>query len=437
MKTKLIIVALLAFATGASAQQTWSLQDCIRYAIEHSLNIRKQEIAKQQQEIELNTAKLSRLPNLNGSASQSFNFGRGLNDENTYTDRNTQNTSFGLNTDVPLFTGLQIPNNIALSKLNLKAATEDLRKAKEDIGIEVTSSFLQVLFNEEIYKVALGQVSLSKEQASRLERLGEVGKASIAEVYEAKARLAQDEMSAVQTDNNRKLALLDLTQLLELPSPDHFSVTAPREETDIKVLPVPETVFNQAVTTKPGILAAQYRVEGARKNIRIAQSSYYPQLSLGAGLNTEYYHLEGIENRTFRYQLDNNFSKYVGFTLKVPLFNRMETRNRVKIARLQHITQSIQLEETKKGLYKEIQQAYYNALAAQAKYTSSRTAVEANQAAFRLMNEKYNEGKASFVEYNEIKQNLMKATSEQIQAKYDYLFRNKILDFYKGVDLAL
>lgn len=437
MKTKIIILTLLGFSSGIFAQQSWTLQDCIRYATEHSLNIQKQEATRQQREIELNTTKLSRLPNLNGSASQSFNFGRGLNETNTYTNRNTQNTNFGLSTDIPLFTGFQIPNNIALNKLDLKAAIEDLRKAKEDIGIEVTSSFLQVLFNEEIYKVAQGQVSLSKEQASRLERLGEAGKASVAEVCEAKARLAQDEMSAVQANNNWKLSILELTQLLELPSPDNFTTAAPDEEVILKTLALPENVFNQAVTAKPVILAAQYRLKGAEKNIRIAQSGYYPQLSFGAGLNTEYYNLEGIENKPFGNQLNNNFSKFVGFTLKVPLFNRMETRNRIKTARLQRFTQSIQLEEAKKGLYKEIQQAYYNALAAQAKYTSSGSAIEANEAAFKLMSEKFAEGKASFVEYNEVKQNLMKATSERIQAKYDYLFRVKILEFYQGSELIL
>lgn len=437
MKTRIVILVLLTFASGISAQQSWALKDCIRYAIENNLSIRKQEVTRLQQEVELNTAKLSRLPNLNGSTSQTFNFGRGLNDENTYTDRNTRNTMFGLNTDVPLFTGFQIPNNIALNKLNLKAATEDLRKAKEDISIEVTSSFLQVLFNEEIYKVAQGQVSLSKEQAIRIEQLGEVGKASVAEICEARARLAQDEMSAVQANNNWRLSVLDLTQLLELSSPDLFIAVAPKEDVCLKGLPTPEEIFNRAVVAKPVILAAQYRLEGTQKNIRIAQSGYYPQLSFGAGLNAEYYHIEGIENKPFGSQLNNNFSKYIGFTLKVPLFNRMETRNRIKTARLQYFTQSIQLEETKKELYKEIQQAYYSALAARTKYTSSRTAVQANEAAFKLMSEKYVEGKASFVEYNEVKQNLMKATSEGIQAKYDYLFRIKILDFYWGVELDI
>ena len=172
----------------------------------------------------INTAKYSRLPNLNGNVGQSFNFGRALQADNTYGDRNTKNTNFSLSTSIPLFTGLRIPNNIALSKLNLKAAIEDLNKAKEDISISVTSAYLQILFNEELAKVAHSQVELSREQLKSKEAYFNNGKASEAEVYEARARVAQDEMSAVQADNNYQLALLELSQLLELPTPDGFGV---------------------------------------------------------------------------------------------------------------------------------------------------------------------------------------------------------------------
>lgn len=437
MKAKLIILSLL-IALGAGAQERWSLRQCIDYAIEHNIEVKQQEVNRDQQKVELNTVKYSRLPSLNGSASQSFGFGRTTSPvDNSYINMNTTGTSFGINTDIPLFTGLQIPNNIALSKLNLKAATEDLNKAKEDISIQVTSVFLQVLFNEEICKVAAEQVKLSKEQYNRMKRMNEVGKSSIAELYEAKSRLAQDELSVVQAENNRQLALLDLSQLLELPSPEGFAILSPKSETDFYLLTSPEEVYNMAVMTKPGILAAQYRLAGALKSVRIAQSSFYPQLSFGAGINTGFNTISGQEHNSFGTQLSDNLYKSIGFTLSIPLFNRLSTRNRVKSARLQHFSQSLQLDNVKKGLYKEIQQAYYNAVAAQAKYTSSGTAMEAAQESFKLMSEKYEQGKATAVEYNESKTNLLKSTSDRIQAKFDYLFRTKILDFYKGEPLEL
>lgn len=437
MKRTILIGCVMASVCGIQAQEAWDLQKCIEYAIEHNLSIKQQEATRHQSEVELNTAQWSRLPNLNGNVGQSFNYGRALQADNTYGNRNTANTNFSLGTNIPLFTGLQIPNNIALAKLNLKAATEDLKKAKEDISIQVASYYLQALFNEELAKVAQNQVKLSKEQLDRKVAFFKNGKASEAEVYEAKSRLAQDEMSAVQADNNYRLALLDLSQLLELPTPEGFTIVAPPTEEVTGQLSLPDEVYSQAMTNKPSIKAAQYRLEGADKSIRIAQSGYYPQLSFGAGLSTNYYKMSGIETASFNSQWRQNFNKYLQFSLSIPLFNRFATRNRVKSARIQKNALQWRLEESKKTLYKEIQQAYYNALAAEAKYRSSQSASEASEASFKLMSEKYANGKATATEYNEMRTNWMKALSDHIQARYEYIFRSKILDFYKGKPLEL
>nr|WP_321375044.1 TolC family protein [uncultured Bacteroides sp.] len=437
MKKYIILIAVLLVSGGSFAQQSWTLKDCVEYALKHNIQIQKQEIANEQQKIALNTAKNQRLPNLNGSASQSFSFGRAASPvDNSYVDNNSSNSSFGINTSIPIFTGFQIPNNIELSKLNLKAATEDLNKAKEDISVNVTSAFLQVLFNEELCKVATEQINLSKEQLDRMSRLEEVGKASIAQVYEAKATLAQDELAAVQAENNRKLAILDLTQLLELSSPEGFSVVSPEMEPEFQALSTPEDIYSLAMVNKPAVLAEQYRLQGMDKNIKIAQGAYYPTLSFNGGLSSGYYTMSGITGRNFGQQLGDNFNKYFGLSLSIPIFNRYETRNKVKTARLNYSTQALQVEESKKSLYKEIQQAYYSAVAALAKFNSGKTAVEASEASFKLMREKYENGKATSVEFSQVKVNFMKASSDQIQAKYDYLFRAKILDFYKGLSLT-
>ena len=438
MKRTVISLSLtLLGAFQLQAQETWNLQRCITHAIEHNLSIKQKEAARNQSEVELNTAQWSRMPNLNGNIGQSFNFGRALQADNTYGNRNTRNTNFSLGTNIPLFTGMQIPNNIALSKLNLKAATEDLAKAKEDISIQVASYFLQVLFNEELTKIARNQVALSQEQLDRKVAFFQNGKASEAEVLEAKSRLAQDQLSLVQAENNHQLALLDLSQMLELPSPENFRISVPDINGFTTDLSMPEEVYAQAMMNKPAIKAAQYRLQGAEKSIKIAQSGYYPQLSFGAGIGTNYYHLSGIENAPFSTQWDQNMNKYLQFSLSIPIFNRFQTRNRVKSARIQHTALSWQLEESKKALYKEIQQAYYNALAAESKYKSSQSASESAEASFRLMSEKYANGKASATEYNEMRTAWMKALSDGVQAKYEFMYRSKILDFYKGVPLVL
>ena len=441
MKNITLLAAVAAFSVllPCKAQEAWSLEKCIDYAIEHNLTVKQQEAARDKNAIDLNTARWSRLPDLNGSASHSFNFGRSLQSNNTYQSINTQSTGFSVSTSIPLFTGMQIPNTVALSKLNLQAAVEDLNKAKEDISIQVTSAYLQVLFNQELAKVAHDQAALSKEMLVQKEAFFRNGKASESEWLEAKARVAQDRLSAVQADNSLSLALLDLSQLLELPSPDNFRIAAPdvKMERLEKGLTSPADIYNQAVLTKPAVMAAMYRLQGAAKSVKIAQSAWYPQLSFGAGLSTNYYKMSGRENARFRTQLRDNFSQYVGFSLSVPIFNRLSTRNKVRSARLDQTTLAWQLEETKKSLYKEIQQAYYNAANSRTQYYSSETAQEAAESSFELMKKKYINGKANATEYNEARTNWMKALSDCIQAKYEYLFRTKILDFYKGTPLTL
>lgn len=438
MKQAILFISLLLISIGGKAQERWSLRRCIDYAIEHNINIRRTANAVEQSAVEANTAKWARLPNLNGSAGQSWNWGRtqtAVKNEETgdystvYVNTSSQGSNLNLSTSIPLFTGLQIPNQYALAKLNLKAATADLAKAQEDIAINVASAYLQVLFNQELQQVAESQVELSLQQQARITRLADMGKASMAEVAEAKARVAQDQMTAVQARNNYELALLDLSQLIELESPEGFLLESPDVSFALQQLTPPDEIYQTALTNKPAIQAAEYRLEGSKHSIRIAQSAYYPQLNLNGSLGTNYY---STINRTFRQQMGDNFSKYVGLSLSVPIFNRFSTRNRVRSARLQRDNYELQLTETKKTLYKEIQQAWYNAVAAESKYSSSHTAAEAGAESFRLMSEKYENGKANAVEYNEAKQNLMRAQSDELQAKYEYLFRSKILDFYKG-----
>ncbi len=438
MKQAILFISLLLISIGGKAQERWSLRRCIDYAIEHNINIRRTANAVEQSAVEANTAKWARLPNLNGSAGQSWNWGRtqtAVKNEETgdystvYVNTSSQGSNLNLSTSIPLFTGLQIPNQYALAKLNLKAATADLAKAQEDIAINVASAYLQVLFNQELQQVAESQVELSLQQQARITRLADMGKASMAEVAEAKARVAQDQMTAVQARNNYELALLDLSQLIELESPEGFLLESPDVSFALQQLTPPDEIYQTALAQKPAIQAAEYRLEGSKHSIRIAQSAYYPQLNLNGSLGTNYY---STINRTFRQQMGDNFSKYVGLSLSVPIFNRFSTRNRVRSARLQRDNYELQLTETKKTLYKEIQQAWYNAVAAESKYSSSHTAAEAGAESFRLMSEKYENGKANAVEYNEAKQNLMRAQSDELQAKYEYLFRSKILDFYKG-----
>lgn len=430
---------LLVFTVTASAQQPWTLRQCIDYALEHNIQVKQQDVNRLQRELDVSTAKNSRLPDLSASASENFSFGRGLTAQNTYTNTNTSSTSFGLNTSVPLFTGYRIPRTLELQKLNLEAATADLEKAKNDIRMQVAQAYVQILYNMELCDVAKRQISIDSLHVHRLTEMMRNGKASGTEVAQQEASLAQSRLTATQADNDYRLSLLTLSQLLELPSPESFTIS--RDVAVPEVLPSmdlisPDAIYQEALMIKPEIQAEQYRLEGTLKSIDIAKSAKLPNLSFQAGLGSNYYKTSGYPTDGFFKQLNNNFSQYIGLSLSVPIFNRYETRNNIKSAQLNRYNQQLQLDNVKKGLYKEIQQAYYNAVAAQAKYESSAEAKRSQEEAFRLMSAKYEYGKANITEFNEAKNNLMKAESDLVRAKYEYLYQRALTDFYRGRELS-
>lgn len=435
-------LTLFAFIIGAwlqaAAQQAreWNLTECVQYALAHNLNIRQQEDNVRLQEISLSTSRNSRLPDLNGSIGENFSFGRALTSDNTYLNRNTNSTSFSLGTSLPLITGGRIPADIKMRKLNLQAALQDYAHARENVALSVTSSYLEAIYQKDLVQVAERQVELSRAQVRRMELLFQNDKASEAELSQIRATLANDELSLTQQRNSYLLALLELSQLLELETPDGFDVIRP-EAGDVKgeELPSPELVYSEAVGVKPEILAEQIRLQSAEKSVLIAKSAWYPSLHFNAGLGSSYYKTSGFEARGFGSQLHDNFNQYLGVSLSVPVFNRFATRNNVRSARLQVHSQQIKLDLAKKQLYKEIQQAYYNAVAASRQCGSSDEALASANTAFQLMQLKYENGKATATEYQDAKTKLMRAESQQIQSRYTYLFRKKILEFYRGREL--
>ncbi len=439
MKQSIIItLALLSAPLATIGAHEWTLKECADYAVAHNISVRQYENARRQQELRLSTARNSRLPSVDAGVGQNFAFGRGLTSDNTYTNRNTASTSVSLSTSVPLFTGFQIPNSIQLNKLNLEAAVADLAKAKEDIRMQVAKAYVEILYGMEIRDVAHRQVAIDSMQVERLREMAGNGKASEAELSQQKAAMAQSKLTATQADNSYQLALLALSQLLELPSPEGFAIVRP----DVSQLPLPgvqpvspDVVYAEALGVKPDIQAQQLRLQGMEKQVKIAQSELLPQLSLSAGLGTSYYKVYGFGSEAMGRQFKHNFNQYIGLNLSVPIFHRFATRNSIRSARIDRETQQLQLDNAKKTLYKEIQQVYYNAVAARSKYESSGQAALSSGDAFELMKAKYENGKANITEFNEAKNRFLKAQSDLVQARYEYLYQTSLLEFYRGNEL--
>ena len=454
----LIICSILCIGIYAQDTKKWTLEECINYAIEHNIDIRQRELNRQNAAIDVNTAKMSRLPNLNANVGQNWSFGRGLTEKNIYEIQTLSNTGLGISSSTPVFTGFRISNEIEKSKLDLEAAGQNLEKAKEDLALNVASLFLQALFNRELLKVNEEQLSLSNSQIERTEHLIEAGKVPESQLFDIKAQVAKDEVSVTQARNNLQLSLLELAQNLELEHNISFDVEAPELgdvfESNIQSILPPAHIYDNAVGFKPQIKEQELRTESAKKSLKIAQSGYIPTLSLGLGYNNGYYYnytMEGrkIENsidpanpttwhnESFSNQIKNNAGQYISLNLNIPIFNRFVIRNQVKTAKLNIENQQLALENVKKTLFKEIQTAYLNAVAAQEKYRSSNKSVAASQESFKSAQERYETGKSSVFEFNEAKTKFIQSLSEEIQSKYDFIFRSKILDFYNGLQIKL
>jgi outer membrane protein len=440
----LLFFVLVAAVPPVHAQtKQWSLEECIRYALDHNIVIQQIKIQKDVANVNLNTAQSSRLPDLSANAGQNWSFGRTQIQSGLYENQSQSNTSISIGTSIPIFTGFRIPNEIAKNKLDLEAAIQSLEKAKEDLALNIASLYLQVLFNKELLKINQEQLNLSLEQVDRTKILTDVGKAPLSQLYDIEAQVANDKVSVIQAENNLKLSLLDLAQGLELEQNADIDVLVP-EYKDVVLehlssVQPPIVVYNNAIQIKPAIKEQEYKVESAEKTLKIAQSGYYPTLSLSAGYGSNYFYLykNNFINNTLPDQLKNNASEYIGLNLSIPIFSRFSVRNQVKNAQFSINNQQLSLDNAKKTLFKEIQTAYLNAVAAQEKYKASQQAIKATSESFNYAKERYETGKSSVFEFNEAKTKLVRSRSEEVQSKYDYIFTTKILDFYNGIPIKL
>lgn len=435
MKDKILLAALLSASLSAHAQ--WTLERCVAYAQEHNITLRQQENQTRQRELDVSTARNARLPDLNAGASESFSFGRGLTADNTYTNNSTNSTSLSLSTSVPLFTGGRIPAQLRLARLNLEAATADLTKARESMALQVAQQYIQAVYGEELVAVARRQVSIDSLQVERLKALLANGKASRAELAQQEATLAASLVTLTTTESDRRLALLNLSQLLELPTADGFTVAMPTTAPAAAALPSPDDIFAEAVGVKPEIAVEQLRLKGTECSVQIARAALYPQLSLNGNIGTNYYKTSGFHGDSFGRQFKNNFNQGIGLSLSIPIFNRLQTRNSIRSARIDSDNQRLALENAKKTLYKEIQQVWQNSVNADARLASSLVAKQSSTEAFELVKAKYENGKATVTEFNEAKNTLLKAESDATRARCECLYQRSLIQFYRGQKLTL
>ncbi len=432
----------LVVVSESQAQNTWDLQKCFDYAMENNIQIKRQSVNAKYYENQVQQAKDDKLPNLNAELSNDYSFGRSLQYDNTYDNINSTSVSGVLNTNLTLFNGMTLTNTVKQYELDLEATLMDLEKTKDDIMLSIAAEYLEILFAEEIELVAQANIEITKSQIERTQQLVNAGSAAKGALLEIEAQLAREELELVNAQNSVQLAYLNLYQFLELPVSESFKIekpSLPQIQANLTMINAFD-VFNNAINVRPEIKAAQLRVESAMKQLDVAKGYRYPSLSFGAyyynQYNNRYTDIYG-EKISFGDQLNNNGRSNLGLTLSIPIFNKFQVKNNISNSELQIADYKYQLQQARNVLRKDIEMVYTNALAALNRYISSDKAVTSMKEAFRYTEEKFNVGMINSVEYNQSKTNLTNAQSDLLQAKYEYIFRTKILDFYNGVPITL
>ena len=429
MKRRIITTLLLTVSmVPALFAGTWSLDSCLSYAVSHNLNIKAAEVNILQGEQDVIAAKDGFLPQLNAGAGENWDFGRGLTSQNTYANRNTSMFSWNVRMSLPIFQGLRNVRQLRYSKSNLSMVEKQTEASRDEVRLSVINAYLQVLFNKEILEVSREQLRLSNVQLERQRVLLEGGKVPEVDVIQAKAQVAQSEVQVVNSENDLETSRIELAKLLELSDIEHFDVE-PIDDATTSILSA-EDVYANALASYPALQAARQSIQVADDGINLAKSGYLPTLCFSAGLGSSYYTVSGEQGKSFGSQMRDNFSKSLGFSLNIPIFDAFSTRNQVRQAKIRKITARIQLEQQESELHKTIRLAYRQALGAEKKYEAGKVAVEASKAALDAMTEKYNYGKANATEWEQSRSDYITTLAQQVQAKYELILRTRVLQFY-------
>ncbi len=408
----------------------WTLDSCINYALIHNVDVRQRINAARQGELAVTEAKDRVLPNLSGYGSQNFSFGRGLTADNTYANRNTNSFSVGAQLSVPLFQGLRVVRSVKYSETSLQALVEQSEAIKDDVTVNVMAAYLQALYSRESLEVARMSLGVSRDELKRREILLEAGKIPELDLFEARAQVSRDELTVVNAQNDSVMALLDLTNLLDIENDGTFDILPLQEET----LPMPslDEVWTNMQMANHTLRAAVIRKRAAGENVEVAKTGYIPTLSFNAGLGTNYYRTSGFHNESFAAQMRHNFSKSLGFSLNIPIFDGFSTRNSVSRARLEQLNADLDLDNTRQQLYKTVSTAHAQAVAAGSKEKAAEAAVENTKAAFDAMAVKYDNGRANATEYEKAKADYINAIADRLQASYERQLRIRILRHYNS-----
>lgn len=475
-RTFTFLAAAFSFSS-VSAQDTWSLEQCIQYALDHNITVKQAQANVRTALLSERQAKASRLPNVSASSNVGEQFGRTIDPTtNQFSTVATTFNSLNLSAGVNIFSGGLVNHSVKQANWNLKAATADAAQLENNLGLQIASAYLSILLGEEQLENAQKRIQQAQQQLDVTLKLIEAGSLPVADKYNILAQLAQAEQAAIQARNSVELSYLQLKQLLLL-EPD-FNLLIERPEVPIPADANPEgytltPVYQTAINTQPSILAADYRVKSAQEGIAIAKSGYYPTISAFANLSSSYssqlrdfgnpilgpivlgdpvtLNVGGTDVEIRQYgpssisypkvsyfdQIDNNFGQGLGASIQIPIYQNGRTRLSVERARLGVLTAQMQQIQTQQTLKNDIQTAIANARAARLTLEAAQKTMEATEIAYQNTTKRHTLGTINTLDLTTARNNRDIAENDLVVAKYDYIFKLKILDFYLGKPLKM
>jgi len=470
----LVFALLFGFGLSSQAQtKQWTLEECVRYALENNITIKLTELDVQNAVIDKKGALGSYLPTVNGSASHSWNIG--LNQDVTtglLRNQTTQYSSLGINAGIDIYKGLQNQNTYRRAKLSIIASQYQLVKMQEDISLNVASAFLQILSNKEDLKVKKEQLAIDEKRYARSEEMVNAGTIPRGDLFDLKATVATDKQNITVSENNLLISKLSLAQLLQLKEFADFDVaddTEVKDENNI-MAQTPIDIYNKAKETRTELKLAQTNLEIAEKNVAIARGAYQPTLSGFYSFTTRASYSDvvtgvtpnltnptsqiGFVEGTNQAVLENNFTPILGapqpifdqfsdnkghsfgLQLSVPIFNGFSVKNNVERSKVNLEKSKIDLEQKSLDLQRNVYTAFTDAKGALNTYESSTITLEARQQAYNYAKEKYDVGLMNSFDFTQAQTLLTNAQSDVIRTKYDYMFKIKILEFYFGIPIV-
>ena len=441
MKYSFTVLFLFVCMSLIAQNKKWTLQECVDYALEHNISIQQNENTLLLDNQDIIASKGNFLPSVNANLGQGINIGFGI-DGNTglAVNNNTRHsTSYGFNVSQTIFNGFRNTNLYKQSLLNLEASKFELKRIKDDMALNVANTYLNVLFNKENLEIAKAQLEFTKKQLKQVKDLVDAGVQPKANIFDVEATLSADEQNVTVAENNYTLSLLSLSQLLQVPF-NGFDVDIIEIDDPSAILMYNDItpILNYAFQNRNEVKVAEKNIESSQLSTEISKSGYLPTVTFGYRFGSSFSESNiDFSKEAFFYELDQNKAHNFSLNVSIPIFSRFQNKTSVAKSKIQEENRKLDLEQVRVNLESNVQRAFTDAQAALKAYEASKKSLVSQELAFNNSQERFNIGAMNSFDLEQTRIRLVNAQSSLINAKYDFVFKTKILDFYIGKTITL